>query len=263
LCGTKTRKRGEGRRKVFDFASEQNTIQNLFLFGRQQSASMPPSPDDETLAQGPSGFASPQVFQVPIVFQDLRPAETFLQVCDALENLNQTVDGVFASITERVRAEQSKVNDLTNRLATARAKIQHISTAFCNKATLVHSPNKFPTVDRPLHYRPIFASHQLRSPTFSKYRLEDLPFTTSTTLRDPIQDVTIRTETVSVDERQEKTQDWEGLGRLPSQLPSVSSLILFNTSENPYNLYVTIDNLMGAEHDGHVCFSLSLDLLIS
>eukprot|EP01096_Ripella_sp_DP13-Kostka_P008620 TRINITY_DN3213_c0_g1_i1.p1 TRINITY_DN3213_c0_g1~~TRINITY_DN3213_c0_g1_i1.p1 ORF type:complete len:504 (+),score=229.16 TRINITY_DN3213_c0_g1_i1:71-1513(+) len=212
---------------------------------------MPPALEDENLIQGESGFASPQVFNMPIVFQDLRPAEAFLQICDALESLNQTIEGVFGSITERVRAEQNKVNELSNRLNNAKAKIQHISTAFCNKATLVHSPNKFPTLSRPLHYKPIFSSHQQQQPTYSKYRLEDLPFTTSTTLRDPIQDVIIRTETVSVDERQEKTQDWEGLGRLPAQLPSVSSLVLFNTSENPYNLYVTIDNLMGTEYEAH------------
>ena len=37
----------------------------------------------------------------------------------------------------------------------------------------------------------------------------------------------------------------EGLGRLPYFLPSVSSMLLFNSSENPYKNYNSIDNLVG------------------
>lgn len=44
-----------------------------------------------------------------------------------------------------------------------------------------------------------------------------------------------------------KAAEWEGLGRLPSHLPSISSLLLFNTQENPYNVYATIDNLLGVD----------------
>ena len=39
----------------------------------------------------------------------------------------------------------------------------------------------------------------------------------------------------------------EGLGRLPRHLPSVSSLLLFNTAENPYKKYVVLDPLEGAK----------------
>ena len=39
----------------------------------------------------------------------------------------------------------------------------------------------------------------------------------------------------------------EGLGSLPRHLPSVSSLLLFNTAENPYKKYVVLDPLEGAK----------------
>ena len=39
----------------------------------------------------------------------------------------------------------------------------------------------------------------------------------------------------------------EGLGRLPRHLPSISSLLLFNTAENPYKKYVVLDPLEGAK----------------
>jgi hypothetical protein len=41
--------------------------------------------------------------------------------------------------------------------------------------------------------------------------------------------------------------DAEGLGRLPHYLPSVSSLLLFNTAENPYKSFTTLDNLLGVD----------------
>lgn len=37
----------------------------------------------------------------------------------------------------------------------------------------------------------------------------------------------------------------EGLGKLPSYIPSVTALLLFNTSDNPYKTYVERDNLSG------------------
>lgn len=39
----------------------------------------------------------------------------------------------------------------------------------------------------------------------------------------------------------------EGLGSLPKNLPSVSSLLLFNTTENPYKKYIVRDSLEGAK----------------
>ena len=43
-----------------------------------------------------------QAFEVPVLYQDLRQAEAFNQICDALENLNRVVDGVFGAIQTRV-----------------------------------------------------------------------------------------------------------------------------------------------------------------
>ena len=38
-----------------------------------------------------------------------------------------------------------------------------------------------------------------------------------------------------------------GLGRLPSYLPSIASVLLFNSDENPYKAYNTLDNLLGKD----------------
>ena len=42
------------------------------------------------------------VYEVPVIYQDLRQAEAYHQICDGLENLNRVADGVFNSISQRV-----------------------------------------------------------------------------------------------------------------------------------------------------------------
>ena len=60
-------------------------------------------------------------------------------------------------------------------------------------------------------------------------------------------EVAIVTESCGIDTRADNFQEWEGLGRLPDHLPSLGSLLLFNTDDNPYNVYASIDNLLGTE----------------
>jgi len=52
-------------------------------------------------------------------------------------------------------------------------------------------------------------------------------------------------ESMPLQDREEDTK--EGLGRLPAPLSSISALLLFNTQENPYKKYVSLDNLAGKE----------------
>jgi len=66
--------------------------------------------------------------------------------------------------------------------------------------------------------------------------------------RDPISDVAILTE-AQRKEMKETQEEKEGLGRLPPNISSISQLLLFNTNDNPYNVYVSIDNLLGEEFD--------------
>ncbi|KFO30889.1 WAS protein family like protein 1 [Fukomys damarensis] len=53
----------------------------------------------------------------------------------------------------------------------------------------------------------------------------------------------------------------EGLGGLPSNISSVSSLLLFNTTENPYKKYVFLDPLAGAVTKTHVMLGTETEKL--
>lgn len=54
-----------------------------------------------------------------VIFHGLRQPEAYLQVCDALDNLNHVVDEVFSRITSRVFNEKSKLEALSSRLGVA------------------------------------------------------------------------------------------------------------------------------------------------
>jgi WAS protein family homolog 1 len=82
------------------------------------------------------------------------------------------------------------------------------------------------------------------------YRLHNEPILPPGSARDPLKDfVPFSTEvdTAPASKSGFEFQAWEGLGRLPDNLPSISSLLLFNTAENPYRVYVTLDNLAGSD----------------
>lgn len=75
--------------------------------------------------------------------------------------------------------------------------------------------------------------------------------TVTTLSKDPSSSISLLSQIVSkasaADRKERETE--EGLGRLPEIVPSVSALLLFNTAENPYNSYVSIDNLLGEDKE--------------
>ena len=110
-----------------------------------------------------------QVFSVPIVYQDLRPQETFFQICDALQNLSNVVDGVFTTIKTRVEGEKQRIANISSRLAVAQAKVTHISMNYQTRATTVLSPNKYPGTEMMKDYIPLYIDLQPAPPTRSKF----------------------------------------------------------------------------------------------
>lgn len=182
-----------------------------------------------------------QAFSVPIVFQDLRPPETFCQIYDALKALDNTVEDVFQSITTRVDEEKTRMNQIRNRIQVAKSKIQELEGT--QKALTVFSPAKYPAPVEISNYIPLYLQvKNMETVHRSSYKLYDEPFA-------PPMNSIMNTDFVGLSEYTPKSQDnsKDGLGRLPDHLPSISSLLLFNTTENPYKKYISLDNLSGKE----------------
>jgi hypothetical protein len=191
----------------------------------------------------PSGCVSvsPQVFQLPVVSCDLRPQEALYQCIASLASLDVIINQVFDSITDRVGASKHSIHVLRHRVDNAYAKVQFLIGK--NKSTTVMSSPKYPAPKHLPETLPIFHGRQTR----------DVLIKDSGTSQEPI---------VSV--RSREGQDWfvnflvqmqppnrvadekqEGLGPIPWYLPSVSGLLLFNSDENLYKKYRSLDNLAG------------------
>jgi len=195
----------------------------------------------------PSASGPNQTFEVPVLYQDVRQAEAFNQICDAIENLNRVVDDVFGGIKERIASEKQRMDDISTRLAVAKAKVQFIEANYRTKATTVLSSNKYPSSGIVSDFKPLFASKPLVQIKRANYHLSDHPHNTSKTTHDPLSNIYLPKEESILDSKDFKEAEEEGLGRLPQHLPSVSSLLLFNTDYNPYRVYATIDNLLGVD----------------
>jgi len=221
-----------------------------------------------------SGLVFPQ--RVPIVYEDLRPQEALLQALEQLEQLGAVVDNVFARVVGRVAEERKRLEGLAGRLATAQAQVQSLYGS--SKATTVLSPAKYPVPQNDARFRPrsLMASasatalDSLGSVAFRRaYHISDIvhnpiaPLVNSDPIKandykfdmlaDAREAAPKHCSAIAALEAQRQRKEYqaahpqsEGLGRLPEEgLKSVSSLLLFNTAENPYKKYSSFNNLEG------------------
>ncbi|XP_019509662.1 PREDICTED: WAS protein family homolog 1 [Hipposideros armiger] len=189
-----------------------------------------------------------QTFTVPLIQPELRREEAIQQVADALQYLQKVSGDIFSRISQRVELSRSQLQAIGERVSLAQAKIEKIKGS--KKAIKVFSSAKYPAPERLQEYSSIFMGAQdsglQRRPRHriqSKHRPLD-----ERALQEKLKyfPVCVSTKPEPEDEAE------EGLGGLPSNINSVSSLLLFNTTENLYKKYVFLDPLAGAVTKTHV-----------
>eukprot|EP00048_Salpingoeca_helianthica_P023862 m.27787 g.27787 ORF g.27787 m.27787 type:complete len:487 (-) comp9040_c0_seq1:105-1565(-) len=188
-----------------------------------------------------------QLFSVPVVPSDLRHQESILQLIDALEQLEAVATSVFTRIENRVGQNRGRLNSLTTRVNTAHGAVQKLVGT--RNATTVFSSWKYPASDyvakrTPLYYGAVAPPSALHANVVEEKLAR--PDDTQLTEKGQFFNIELRARRRRDLEITEDEENCEGLGGLPKQLPSVSSLLLFNTNDNPYKKYVTADPLLGA-----------------
>ena len=192
---------------------------------------------------------SVQMYNVPAILPDLRKEESYRQIVDALEYLDAVANDVFNRIGHRIGENKDHLVQLNTRINVAQAKIDKLRSS-STKATRVFAPPKYPAPAAMGEYRTVF---QDVNPLLQRVRKTKAVFTSRMT--EVTADV-IRAKkdpfVLSLDSREKRIEvknpeEGEGLGRLPRHLPSLSSLLLFNSTENPYKKYVLLDPLEGAK----------------
>uniref|UniRef100_H2R856 WASH1 WAHD domain-containing protein n=1 Tax=Pan troglodytes TaxID=9598 RepID=H2R856_PANTR len=187
-----------------------------------------------------------QTYAVPLIQPDLRREEAVQQMADALQYLQKVSGDIFGRW--RVEQSRSQVQAIGEKVSLAQAKIEKIKGS--KKAIKVFSSAKYPAPERLQEYGSIFTGAQdpglQRRPRHriqSKHRPLD-----ERALQEKLKyfPVCVSTKPGPEDDAE------EGLGGLPSNISSVSSLLLFNTTENLYKKYVFLDPLAGAVTKTHV-----------
>lgn len=170
-------------------------------------------------------------FNVPGIPPDLRREETVMQIADSLDYLDKVANDIFNRINSRVADNKARLQKVNDRVNLAHARVEKLKGS--NKATKVFACAKYPAGDGIEDYKSLFKDTAgLKEPKHSHYRLQ--------AKHQVVDDRVIREKllyyNVHLDLKRKKKSGEdkeEGLGGLPKVLPSVSSLLLFNTSENP------------------------------
>ena len=172
-----------------------------------------------------------QVYNIPIIQPDLRREETIHQIADTLEYLEKIANDVFDRIEKRVTENQTRLTEVNKRLDVAQARVDKIKNS--HKAIRVFSSAKYPAPEKNDVYKSVFTDDtDLKSiPRLSRKIRSKHQTSDSRALKEKLQFYTVQLNVRKKDKDGENA--WEGLGGLPKNVDSVTSLLLFNTSENP------------------------------
>ncbi|XP_039664500.1 WASH complex subunit 1 isoform X2 [Perca fluviatilis] len=188
-----------------------------------------------------------QVYSVPLIQPDLRREEAVHQIADALLYLETISTDIFRRVSDSVEKNRSQLQSVTDRIRLAQARVDKIKGS--KKATKVFSSAKYPAPDRLRDYSSIFIeATDPSSQTRPRHRIQNKlrPFDEKA-----LQEKLMYFPVCVSKKKKSEDETEEGLGSLPRNISSVSSLLLFNTTENLYKKYVFLDPLAGAVTKTH------------
>lgn len=177
------------------------------------------------------------VYSVPLTVCDTEAPDTLRQAITALEILDKTVDGVFGRISQRVNHEKERMKAVSERITAAGTKVSQIRGS--TRATTTFASAKYPVLPTSMMYW---------QSMYDGMELIDVPQVPDDDMLEPVMIadaschkgkggrglLNLFSATAPVHrEFSTKVEKKEGLGKLPSYLPSIGSVLLFNSSENP------------------------------
>ncbi|CAB3380318.1 Hypothetical predicted protein [Cloeon dipterum] len=172
------------------------------------------------------------IYEVPVIHQDLRQDETIVQIADSLEYLQKCANQIFTKIESKLEESARKLNAIQQRTAVSKQNIQKLTGI--KKATKVISSAKYPASDEYHPYKSIFPTDAKLVFTSNNIPIKStIQIASDKNIQEKMQFYHVKNTTKMLRRNFEITID-EGLGNLPRNITSVSSLLLFNTTENPY-----------------------------
>ncbi len=163
---------------------------------------------------------------------------------DALADLDCAINSVFERIAARANEERVRLFGLSQRLAVAKSQVDFVKT-LSSKATTVLSAPRYPHQGDLRSFAPLHGTAPQQEPLHTRFYLQGAALLSPEAMMNASDVRSLAIEAVASD-KGKRSVEHEGLGRLPDPLPSVSSLLLFNSNENPYKAYKMLDNLSGS-----------------
>ncbi|KAJ0410665.1 hypothetical protein ATCC90586_003734 [Pythium insidiosum] len=200
-----------------------------------------------------------QVYAVERVYDDLRSPFVAKDIIKQLSQLDIVVGDIFNRLAHKVTLEKDRVAAIDHRIRVCQAKVNAITERrTSNKPTTVFSTSKYPApkvlpVPKTLFADKTYADTPVHVPDSE----DDAHFLPAEAMP-PAQRTQVMTETIELFEKVnpyreitsgEVDMSKEGLGRLPENIPSIGSVLLFNSGENPYQKYTSWDNLLGTDYE--------------
>uniref|UniRef100_A0AAV1TA19 WASH1 WAHD domain-containing protein n=1 Tax=Peronospora matthiolae TaxID=2874970 RepID=A0AAV1TA19_9STRA len=200
-----------------------------------------------------------QVYAVDRVYGDLQQQFVAKDVLKALAQLDAVVGDVFNRLVHKVAQEKERVAAVDARIQVCQAKVNALTARrTSNKPTTVFSTSKYPAPKNLPLSKTLFCDKPYAdAPPLVSDADDDTHFLPA----DPLPPAQRGQHMAEVAELFEKVNEYqkthqpevdmetEGLGRLPEYIPSVGSVLLFNSGENPYQKYTSWDNLLGTDYE--------------
>ncbi len=173
------------------------------------------------------------MYKVPHVSADLTPSETVLQIADALDVLGRITDSVFDRVERRVEANAERIAELDKRMQVAARKVEALKQS--KKSTAVFSSAKYPARGYE-PYETIFANDEnygeLVPTPLKKIHVPEkcLKVDRGGVFREKMRFYHVPPKSRS----RWDEEDVASRRRQPKTLTSATSLLVYNTADNPY-----------------------------
>lgn len=200
-----------------------------------------------------------QPYEVALTSNDLSPKEVMRDMLYNLERLDNLIDDVYKKVEKRVGDEQDRINQINTRVSSCKSMIDKVRGK--QTATTIFSTAKFPAPKKLPAYPTLLSKVTVMDPPHRDAE-DDTVYYPGMAKQSLVANPDAADESLlllsrlnahgSDLERVEFTMEDEGLGPFPPQIAHVGSVMLFNTSSNPYNQYQTLDNFMstGRQKEG-------------
>jgi len=180
------------------------------------------------------------MYEVPLIPNDMRQEEAILHMVGAINQLSKVSADIFKRVGAKIEESEKKLQAINQRIDVANAKIETLKES--NKATVIYSSARYPGPDTHQDYKFLFDNTLQNSPlgkckpvkqNITKKKFDDFKQN----------DLQKKLHFFHVKPRPKDASIPDGLGTIPGDLTSCTSLTVYNTAESPYHDGTKVDPL--------------------